>query len=116
MEIEKTDSDANIFFATGTVKEILPIRTTLSGNQIRDVVVDIRDGFDARPNYVPFSFRLDKYQPPRGLKKGDVVNVKCRIYRSKTLDKPARAFHMTAARMTIVYQAGMFARGMEADE
>ena len=72
--------------------------------------------YDARPNYVPFSFRLDKYQPPRGLKKGDVVNVKFRIYGSKTLDKPARAFHMTAARMTIVYQAGMFARCMEADE
>ena len=43
MESEKPDSDANIFFATGTVKDILPIRTTLSGNQIRDVVVDIRD-------------------------------------------------------------------------
>ena len=72
--------------------------------------------YDARPNYVPFSFRLDKYQPPRGLKKGDVVNVKFRIYGSKTLDKPARAFHMTAASMTVVYPAGMFAHGMEADE
>ena len=48
---------------------------------------------------MPLSFRLDKYQPPRGLKKGDVVNVKFRIYGSKTLDKPARAFHMTAASM-----------------
>lgn len=116
MESEKHDCDANIFFATGTVKAVLPIRTTLSGNQIRDVVVDIRDGFDSRPNYVPFSFRLDKYQPPSGLKMGDVVKVKFRIYGSNDPAKPARAFHMTAASMTVVYSAEMFARGKEADE
>ena len=116
MGSEKSDSDANIFFATGTVKAILPIRTTMAGHQIQDVVVDIRDGFDARPNYVPFSFRLEKYQPPRGLKIGDVVTVKFRIYGQHEPAKPARAFHMTAASMTVVYPAGMFSHGMEADE